>query len=98
VAAAGILIWLYASVKLGLSATPTFLVGRRLADGRVQVVQAFTGARPGAEFEATLDAALDTEHTWWPYVALGAGLVVVAGALVGRRRRRGRRGRPEAAR
>jgi predicted DsbA family dithiol-disulfide isomerase len=40
---------------LGVSGTPTFLVGPILADGTVHVSQRFSGALPLAQFQAALD-------------------------------------------
>ena len=40
---------------LGIAGTPTFLVGRLLADGRMKVTQRFSGAKPVAAFQAILD-------------------------------------------
>lgn len=40
---------------LGLSSTPSFLLGSRLPDGRVQVSRVLSGARPVEEFKKELD-------------------------------------------
>jgi protein-disulfide isomerase len=41
--------------KLGVSATPTFLVGTVEKDGRVKVLRVLVGARPFNEFSSVLD-------------------------------------------
>ena len=45
----------------GVSATPTFLFGRVLADGTVKVVSRFSGAKPFRAFEAEIEKALLTK-------------------------------------
>jgi len=44
---------------LGINSTPSFLVGVRLPDGRLRVIQRLRGARPLAEFRQALDRALN---------------------------------------
>jgi len=48
---------------LGVSETPTFLIGRRLADGRVTVLVTFAGASSMSQFDAAFQkaAAVDTK-------------------------------------
>lgn len=43
---------------LGLTSTPSFLIGSRLLDGRVSVTRAFSGARPFEVFRETLDRSM----------------------------------------
>jgi protein-disulfide isomerase len=45
--------------RLGLTATPAFLVGRRESDGRVRVTAVVNGARPIGDFEKALNQALE---------------------------------------
>ena len=49
---------LAAARALGLAMTPTFLVGRRQADGLVKVERVISGARDAAAFAAVLDPML----------------------------------------
>lgn len=44
--------------SLGVVSTPSFLIGSRLPDGRVQVSRAFSGALPLNDFRAELDRAI----------------------------------------
>jgi len=44
--------------RLGLVSTPSFLLGSRLADGRVRVSRAFSGALPLERFRQELDRAM----------------------------------------
>jgi protein-disulfide isomerase len=46
-----------AAKALGVTGTPTFLIGRVDPDGRVLVSRILTGARPVSEFEAALSSA-----------------------------------------
>jgi len=62
---------------LGLSGTPAFLVGRRLADGTVKVVEVIKGARPAADFEAAIERALASPG----FAPSRAPLVFVAGGI-----------------
>jgi len=43
---------------LGISATPTFLVGKPTDDGRVKVINLISGAKPLDDFKRAIDAAL----------------------------------------
>lgn len=43
---------------LGVSGTPTFLIGRLKADGSVDVTNVLSGARPGTEFAAIIESLL----------------------------------------
>jgi len=63
---------------LGLSGTPAFLIGRRMTDGTVQVTAVVNGARPAAEFEAAIDAALAP-----PVFSSSRVAVLVAGGGMG---------------
>ncbi len=49
------------ATRLGLGSTPSFLIGRRLPNGNVKVVQAITGAAAFEQFEAALSVALEAE-------------------------------------
>lgn len=44
--------------RLGVSGTPTFFFGRRLADGTVAIESRLTGARPVEEFRSRIDVLL----------------------------------------
>jgi predicted DsbA family dithiol-disulfide isomerase len=44
---------------LSIVSTPTFLLGRRLADGRVKVNQRFSGARPVQMFREAVNELLN---------------------------------------
>lgn len=46
--------------KLGLTGTPSFLVGRRQPDGRVRIDEIVAGAKPLEEFKRSLDKALNS--------------------------------------
>jgi protein-disulfide isomerase len=50
---------------LGIRGTPAFFLGKRLADGDVKVLRAFSGARPLAEFIEGLDTTLKSELGGW---------------------------------
>lgn len=58
---------------LGIRGTPAFFLGDRLADGRVRVARAISGARPAEEFIAELDAMLAGETTtgWRSWIGIG---------------------------
>ena len=49
---------LAAARALGLSVTPTFLIGRKQPDGLVKVERLITGARDTAVFAAVIDSVL----------------------------------------
>lgn len=61
---------------LALRSTPSFLLGTRLPDGRVQVVRVFAGARPIDEFRAEIDRVLDPGRgfVWGTLLRLRASL------------------------
>lgn len=48
--------------ELGVVSTPSFLIGKRLGDGRVVVTEAITGVRPLADFRDALDSSLSVER------------------------------------
>ena len=51
---------------LGLPGTPSFLLGSRLPDSRVDVFRVFSGARSAAQFRQEMDRALASVQTpWW---------------------------------
>lgn len=50
---------------LGFTSTPSFLLGTRLSDGRVQVLRAFSGALPLEDFRAEIDGVTNPRLTGW---------------------------------
>lgn len=46
--------------ELGLSGTPAFLIGTRMADGRLKVAEVLVGAQPVERFRKALNKALNT--------------------------------------
>jgi protein-disulfide isomerase len=50
---------------LNVRSTPSFFVGRRLQNGRLQVVRTIVGMRPINEFTQALDDALADERVGW---------------------------------
>jgi protein-disulfide isomerase len=71
---------------LGLSGTPAFLIGTRMADGRVKVSEVLVGAQPVERFQRALDAAATGSASLGlsVWIEVGAGLValIVAGLPV----------------
>jgi protein-disulfide isomerase len=72
---------------LGVTGTPSFFVGRRLADGRVRVVTTLSGAAPILEFRTALDRALNDDTDWAGVgiIATLVGLVAIVCVVVWRR-------------
>lgn len=73
--------------KLGLRATPTFLIGRLDAQGRLKVVNVISGARSLAEFRSAIEAADHEESNWFPAAAGALAAAAFASAVWWRRRR-----------
>ena len=46
---------------MGITGTPTFLVGRVLPDGRIQLVERLQGAKSVEEFGAIIDKHLKAQ-------------------------------------
>lgn len=81
---------------LGLSGTPAFLIGRRLADGTVRAIAVVDGARPVADFERAIKQAL--RPPWLTSAILtGGGVITILAVGLGARwlrvRRRDAKGR-----
>jgi len=66
---------------LGLSGTPTFLIGRRLADGTVRAVAVVDGARPAADFERAINQALRPPWLFSTILAAGGVVTILAVGL-----------------
>jgi len=49
---------------LGIVGTPTFVIGRVEADGKVRVVKVISGAKPYSVFKEALDSVLATTLAW----------------------------------
>jgi len=59
-AASRVKIELAEATAVQATATPAFLVGTRLPDGRVRALRRISGNRPAADFDAAIDAVLKT--------------------------------------
>lgn len=55
------------AARLGIAVTPTFLIGRKLPDGRVEVTTGFSGVAPVRAFRRALDRALRKPLWWLPW-------------------------------
>jgi len=84
------------AAELGITGTPTLLLGRRLPDGRVQVSRVVRGAVPVAELRSQLDALLTPSGTFasgpiprkilWAAAALAAVAMAAIARWYGRKR------------
>ncbi len=85
------------ATALGLSATPTFVIGRMRPDGRMDATDVLQGLHPVGDFTKVLDRLL-TPSPWYRSsagMAVGAlATAVIALAGAGLRHRRRRRGPP----
>ena len=50
--------------RLGVTGTPSFIIGNLLPDGRLQAQRVLVGARPFSEFSRAIDAVLDGTTRW----------------------------------
>ena len=69
------------AMSLKLLGTPAFLVGRREADGRVQVTGVIPGAAPFDDFRNAIDNALAGRGRWRAGIAAAMGIGLLCAAL-----------------